>query len=360
MTSSCYSCSIVLLVFMFILNHQTFGLVPQFPKQFTMKYSVMTDSYTTRFLFAQDELKQKAYVEAHVDGQSEPIYLGWLLHSPPGALPDSPESKYMVDISYTPGFSDCAYHAFWNYTNRPQFNFPRHYFVQQKIGWNAKVVNFYDTPDHMILNGTVVINNKKYTRYETPQRCKYQNVEYPCQSIYFTADEHELPFQSIFVKQKQSDMDQEEYITTSYEFLEVAPPANSFWDINKLPKNWATSCDDGNRFIVTNPEEVQVHPGVTQYASISLGTPPHTINGTDVVTIQLFADKCSPCRTLDCIAFSPEEIKFNSKNWNIPQQVKILYAKRDGQESIVLRASGGGYTDLPDYGIDVTSSSTSN
>jgi hypothetical protein len=114
-----------------------------------------------------------------------------------------------------------------------------------------------------------------------------------------------------------------DYIHTGVTFSDLKK--NLLIDIRRpisIPKKWTTVCRDVKLGVSYDPQVLVIHSKPTGKVQVSLTAPPHQIHGNDTITIQWKANNCT-----DCFKFTPNQLSFNSENFQIQQTINITRLK---------------------------------
>ncbi|UJR12456.1 hypothetical protein I4U23_016632 [Adineta vaga] len=136
---------------------------------------------------------------------------------------------------------------------------------------------------------------------------------------------------------------------THYKIISIGKPDEKYF--NSIPKNWSIICQDANLGILYYPEAVTINLNRSSEIHISLSAPPHRINGNDTVRIQWKVTQCK-----DCFKWKPEQLYFNTKNFQIKQILTITRIKNGPLAMFSPIFNGGGFDLIPndDYRVIIT------
>ncbi|CAF1484041.1 unnamed protein product [Rotaria sp. Silwood1] len=303
---------------------------PYFPPQvtFTREEGVTTD------LFAIDEINQRAYYWHYIDSGDQ-LYAYVMQHFP-YAIPDSPESKYYVQLDvYEPIY--CEYTAIWKHGSGMHDSFPEHWYYG---GTSYNITNYIQFGSNMIHSNDSSNNEDHWYSENT---CSLDSEEiYPCEEIFFKKDT-DIPLRYVFVDGHGFFSSR---VTINYKIISIGKPSDKLFA--KIPKNWMDNCTDRNLALdFTYPSaEVKLHENVT--VTIRLTSPPHRIDGNNTMILQWKVDKTmSICQ--DCLTWEPKQLYFTIDNFHQYQKMVVTRIK-DGSETVLNPImKGGGYDKVPIY-----------
>ncbi|UJR16746.1 hypothetical protein I4U23_003646 [Adineta vaga] len=275
-------------------------------------------------LYAIDEVNQRAYKsDSYSVKQSE---TGYALKKFPYATPDSPQSKYYVQLLQ--GFPNigCIYGTYWKYGGSTFNAFPSHW----NNGTTFEIKTFIDFKYPMIQS----TNSSVYEDYwYSNQTCHPEGPnDVPCEEIYFRKNT-DIPVRSTQVLETPWETRQ---FTTEYLVISVGKPDDKYF--NSIPKDWATTCRDVMLGISYVPQSTKVDLNENVKIQVWLPTPPHRINGSDVVSIQWKANECS-----ECLTWTPKELSFNQKDFQVRQILTITRVKKGSTINLIPIFNGGGF-----------------
>ncbi|CAF1230003.1 unnamed protein product [Rotaria sordida] len=293
---------------------------PYFPPQILF--------FADNTLYAIDEINQRAYKSASSSvKQSE---TGYALKHFPFAIPGSPQSKYYVQL--LEGFPNigCIYGTYWKYGGSTFNAFPSHW----SNGTSFEIKNFMDFKYEMIRsNASSVYEDYWYSNVTChPEGPK----SVPCEEIYFRKNT-DIPVRSTQVISTPWEVRQ---FTTTYLVISVGKPDDKYFD--SIPKDWARTCQDVTLGVSYNPQSTKIDLNKSTKVQIWLPTPPHRIDGNDTVHIQWKADEC-----IDCFTWTPNQLSFNSENFQVRQTLTIARVKNGPQTHLIPIFKGGGFDDIP-------------
>jgi hypothetical protein len=186
-------------------------------------------------IVAIDEINQRAY-QSFSSGikSSEDSYV---LKNFPYATPDSPQSKYYVQLfeEYLP-HSQCMYGTYWKYGGSTFNAFPSHW----SNGTSFEIKNYINFKYPMIKS----TDSSAFEDYwYSNGKCKTDSEKiYPCEGIYFKKDT-DVPLRSTQVIYDGWEIKQ---YTRNYLVISVGKPDEKYF--NSMPKNWSSICLDQNKF----------------------------------------------------------------------------------------------------------------
>ncbi|CAF0858110.1 unnamed protein product [Adineta steineri] len=292
---------------------------PYFPPQ------IVFSSNNGVSIMAIDEINQRAYYTlAYGDSGRTSSYVSKKL---PYTIPDTPESKYYVQLVTNSVPSDCFYGTYWKYGGNAYNSFPAHWWVNH-TSFEIKSYNIFSyemkysndssrAEDYWFANTTCSVDSGEL---------------YPCQEIYFQKNT-QIPLRSTAVIRRGWNVIQE---TTPYQIISVGEPIDKYFE--SIPKDWYLTCRDLNLGLYYNPQTSKIDLNQSVKVEIWLITPPHRINGNDTVRIQWKSKECS-----DCFTFSPEELSFDDKNFEEKQILTITRVKDGSKTTLIPTFNGGGF-----------------
>lgn len=295
---------------------------PYFPSQITFT----TDASET--ILAIDEINQQAYQILKYGRNSTEN--SFLLKHFPYALPDSPQSKYYVQLLTDSDPMGCMYGTYWEKGGNVFNSFPPHWLngsfmqVRNFLDFRYPMIHSTDsslTEDYWYANATCQVDGGSF---------------YPCEEIYFQKNT-EIPLRSTRVTRRGWDVVQ---VVTNYRILSMGPLDSKFY--NSIPKDWALVCRDVLLGIYVSPQTVKLSLDQSADVQIWLPTAPHRINGNDTVTIRWKVADCA-----DCFTWTPEQLSFNGKNFQEKQTLTIKRLKNGTQTELVPIFQGGGFDVVP-------------
>ncbi len=307
----------------FILYHYGTDCVqPYFPSQIVFS----PDNGVTTI--AVDEINQRAYKS--IDWSSTDSEKSFALKHFPFADTDTPQSKYYVQLLIdSPSFA-CAYGIYWKY-GRNNFNsFPSHW-----TNGTSFEIKTYIQFDYEMIHSTNSSLDEDY--WYTNQTCQTDSgAVFHCQEIFFKKGT-QIPLRSTEVVRVGGV---EEQIITNYQLISMGKPDDKYFD--SIPKNWTTVCRDVKLGVSYDPQVLVIHSKPTGKVQVSLTAPPHQTHGNDTVTIQWKANNCT-----DCFKFTPNQLSFNSENFQIQQTINITRLKASPTISLIPIFHGGAFDVVP-------------
>ncbi|CAF1429433.1 unnamed protein product [Adineta ricciae] len=306
---------------------------PYFPRQVVF-------SSDGGLIVAIDEINQRAYQTLNYTSTEQ--HTSFVMQHFPYAVPDSPQSKYYVQLLLrTPPSLGCQYGTYWKYGEQNFNDFPVHWWVTESSFEIKNYINFHFGMIHS--KNTSSIDEDYWYSNET---CMLEDKEIlPCEEIYFKKNT-EIPLRSTVVVRYGMQVIQE---ITNYKIISIGKPDEKYFDL--IPKNWSVVCQDANLGIIYNPEAVTIDSNRSSDIHISLTAPPHRINGNDTVRIRW---KVTQCKT--CFKWIPEQLYFNSKNFQTTQILTIIRIKNGPLAKMFPIFKGGGFDSIStdDYSIIIT------
>ncbi|CAF1404747.1 unnamed protein product [Rotaria sordida] len=299
---------------------------PYFPPQITFS------TYENKAIYAIDELNQQAY-RSYIITPTLTEYSFAMQHFP-FAIPDSPESKYYVQLKLNFPSNSCNYGTYWKYGDYLSSAFPSHWNFNDS---SFKIDNFVNFRYEMIHS-----NNKTGDEdyWYANKICEIDTGEkFPCQEIYFKKNT-DIPLRTAQVFRRRWEVLHE---TIYYKVISIGKPDDRLF--KRIPQNWAYNCTDLALGLLYNPQILVISLDKTSSVQLWLNTPPHYINGNDTVTIEWQPSTASKCN--DCVTWTPKRFSFNSTNF---QQTQTLYITRvkDGQGVYLIPIFSGGGFDIVD------------
>ncbi|CAF1127658.1 unnamed protein product [Adineta steineri] len=296
---------------------------PYFPPQIVFSFD------DGQPLYAIDEINQRAYQSFTVEPWKP--QQSYLMKKFPYAIPDSPQSKYYVELVLDPIKDSCIYTTFWKYGAKYFSDFPSHWISN---GSSLEIKSFINFTYPMIHSTNFSSPDEDY--WYANQTCKIDSGEiYPCQEIYFKKNT-QIPLRLTQVISRDYRFIQ---TTINYNIISMGKPDDKYF--NSIPKDWFTACKDLDLGISYYPEFAKIYLHESAKFFISLSTPPHRINGNDTVRIQFNTTDC-----MDCFTISRKEFTFNTKNFNENQTLTITRMKDASQTTIIPIIYGGGFANI--------------
>ncbi|CAF1105022.1 unnamed protein product [Adineta steineri] len=259
----------------------------------------------------------------------------------PYAIPDSPQSKYYVQLLLlSPASLGCQYGTYWQYGTRNFNDFPFHWWSNAS---SFEIKNYINFNFEMIHSKNSSIDEDYWYANE---RCETGSGEiFPCQEIYFKKDT-QIPLRFTEVVRHGLQVVQD---VINYKVISMEKPDEKYFDL--IPRNWSLNCQDVNLGLLYDPETTTIDLNQSADIQISLSAPPHQIYGNDTVRIQWKAT-----RSKDCFKWTPEELYFNTKNFQEKQILTITRVKNGPLTVFYPIFNGGGFDPLSsdDYPIIIT------
>ena len=294
---------------------------PYFPSQITF---IPDDGRT---IMAIDEINQQAYLFlTYGQNSTEKTFL--LKHFP-YALPDSPQSKYYVQLLTDPSPYGCMYGTYWEKGGNAFNSFPSHWLNGSFI----EVKNYLQFQYPMIKSTDPSLTEDYWYANAT---CRADDGEYPCEEIFFQKNT-ETPLRSTRVVRRGWNVVQ---IVIKYNIISLGPLDRKF--VDSIPKNWSLACRDVMLGLFYDPQTSKIAVGQSSDVKIWLPTAPHRIDGDDTVTIQWRAKGCE-----DCFTWTPKQLAFNGKNYEEKQALTIKRVKNGTASQLIPIFQGGGFDPVP-------------
>ncbi|CAF3767350.1 unnamed protein product [Rotaria sp. Silwood1] len=160
---------------------------PYFPPQITF----IIEESNNRYLFAVDEINQRAYKWHRVDSVDQ--LHAYVMQHFPYAIPDSPESKNYVQLEvYEPVY--CVYTAIWKYGGGMHDSFPEHWYYNMT---SFKIGNYMEFSSKMI---HATNSSKDEDHWYSEDICTLETGdEYPCEEIFFKKNT-DIPLRYTFIE----------------------------------------------------------------------------------------------------------------------------------------------------------------
>ncbi|CAF1304929.1 unnamed protein product [Rotaria sp. Silwood1] len=270
-------------------------------------------------IIAIDEINQRAYIST--GGET-----AFVMKHFPYAIPDSPQSKYYVQLLVVHPSNWCAYGTYWKYGGNIYNSFPSDWVN----GTSFEIKNYMKFTYNMIHSNDSSIDEDYWYSDVT---CKVQTGEtYPCEEIYFKKNT-QIPLRLSRVVRQGWNIVKATY---PYTIISMGKPDDKYF--NSLPKNWSFICQDTMLGLLHYPQTAKVNLNESVEVEIWLPTPPHRINGNDTVIIQWKLRECT-----DCFTWTPKQLSFNTENFQERQILKITRVKDGSQTNLVPVFNGGGF-----------------
>jgi hypothetical protein len=294
---------------------------PYFPPQIVFS----TDD--GRSIIAIDEINQRAYTSlTYGDKGRETSYL---MEHFPYAIPDSPQSKYYVQLLIDSPPLGCMYGTFWKYGGSTFNSFPSHWRINSSSIRVENYINFKYEMLHSKDSSTDV------DYWYSNVTCQVDGGEtYPCEEIYFQKNT-QIPLQFVQVLRRGWAVTQ---VKTNYKIISIGKPDDKLFD--SIPENWSAVCRDVMLGLLYYSQTSKIILNQSVKVEVWLITPPHRINGNDTVSIQWKSTQC-----IDCFTWTPNQLSFNSDNFQ-ERQILTITRVKDGPKSTLIPIFNGGGFDL--------------
>jgi hypothetical protein len=311
-----FLCLISFILFIYL----TTSTQPNFPSQISFSYN------DDQVFYAIDQINQRAYKTVHFGTNQQETTFAF--KHIPFALPDSPESKYYVQLLIDSPPFRCIYGTYWEHGGCTFNSFPSDWAINRTS---------FEIKEYLQFSYTMIHSNdssKNEDYWYANINCKVDSGEtYPCQEIFFQKNT-DIPLRLTEVVRRESNVRQE---VTYYTNVSIGNAIDKYFD--SIPKNWSFACRDIMLGILINPQITEIPLNKHVQIQIWLSTPPHRINGSDTVTIQWTAPSCS-----DCFTWSPKQLSFNIENFEEKQTLTITRVKNtSSQTEIYPIFNGGGF-----------------
>ena len=279
-------------------------------------------------VIAVDELNQRAY-NTLVYGSSG-RETSYVLQHFPYAIPDSPQSRFYVQLLIDSPPLGCMYGTYWKYGGNTFNSFPSHWLN----GTSFQIGNYIQFKYEMI-HSTDPTQSEDY--WYATQTCQVDSGEaYPCEEIYFQKNT-QIPLRFTQVIRRGWNMIQE---ITSYKIISMEKPSDQLFD--SIPENWSLICRDVMLGLLYYPQSSKLNVTEQVTVQIWLITPPHRIDGNDTVIIEWKPNQCD-----DCLTWTPNRLSFNGKNFQERQKLTITRVKRGPTMTLSPVFYGGGFDLVP-------------
>jgi len=275
-------------------------------------------------LYAIDQVNQRAFVSI----KDNPAQNGYVFQHFPYSPADTPQSRHYVRLITTDNPKTCAYETYWKYGRNSSNYFPEH--------WNNQTT--FQIGNYLNLNYTMIYNFNQSDLEEdywySAETC-YDAVHdvHPCFRLYFK-HANDTPLRSI---QLQSVGERSFFQTTEYQIISIGKPDDKYFA--GIPTNWYTSCLDTDLQLEFFADSYVIYYRTHRTVAVSLFAPPHRVNGNDSVTITWNLTGCDN----DCLTWAPQQLTFNSQNFNRIQNLTFL--RIDDSDRTFIRPTfiGGGF-----------------
>jgi hypothetical protein len=276
-------------------------------------------------IYAIDEINQRAYTTLKYGASGRTT--SFAMQHFPFAIPDSPESKYYVQLLIDSIPFDCSYGTYWQYGGNIYNAFPSHWWVNRT---SFQIKNYLEFKYQMIKSDKFT-NDEDY--WYANITCEVDGgATYPCEEIYFQKNT-DVPLRSTGVVRRGWSIVQE---IINYQIISMGKPDEKYFD--SIPKNWSLICRDVMLGLFYYPQTTKIELNRGVDVQIWLITPPHRINGNDTVTIQWNSNECK-----DCFTTSPKELSFNIANFQKKQTLTITRVKEGPKTTLIPTFNGGGF-----------------
>jgi hypothetical protein len=116
----------------------------------------------------------------------------------------------------------------------------------------------------------------------------------------------------------------------------MGKPDDKYFD--SIPKDWFLKCRDVMLGLLYYPQTTKISLKQSSEVQVWLISPPHRINDNDTMTIQWKPTNCT-----DCFTWIPQELSFNSENFQQRQTLTITRVKDGPQTTLIPIFNGGGF-----------------
>ncbi|CAF3718773.1 unnamed protein product [Rotaria sp. Silwood1] len=275
-------------------------------------------------IFAIDEINQRAYVTYPFTPSLRQT--AWVMQHFPYAVPDSPQSKYYVQLSALSPMDSCMYGTYWKYGGNMLNFFPSHWIN----GSSFKIKNYMKF-NYVMIHSTNSSEDEDH--WYSNVTCRPDSGEIvPCQEMYFEKNTN-IPRRSVEVHRAEWKVIQ---VTTYFTIKRIGKPDDKYF--NSIPKDWFHICRDDDLEVLYNPQTISLSLHESVKVQVWLSTPPHRIDGNDTVIIQW-----KSINYTDCFTLSPKELIFNIENFHERQTLTITRVKNTEQTMLIPIFNGGGF-----------------
>ncbi|CAF1568640.1 unnamed protein product [Rotaria sordida] len=250
---------------------------PYFPSQ------IVFSPDNNKTIFAIDEMNQRAYKTVTYGATVRET--SYLMKNFPYTIPDSPQSKYYVQLLVDTPSNSCQYATFWKYGGSTFNSFPLHW----QLNASSIQVDNYIKFKYEMLHSTDSSTDEDYW-YSNVTCQVYGGAVYPCEEIYFIKNT-QIPLRFTEVVRRGWFLVQ---LTTSYNVISMRKPDEKLFD--SIPKTWPDSCRDYSLGLLYYPQRTKILVNEKAQVQVWLIAPPHRINGSDTVTIHWKSDEFSKKR----------------------------------------------------------------
>jgi hypothetical protein len=295
---------------------------PYFPSEIV--FSVNND----QTLYAIDEINQQAYTMIKYGSTGQET--SFAMQHFPYAIPNSPESKYYVQLLIDSPPVGCMYGTYWKYGGNQFNSFPSHWLN----GTSFQIKNYINFKYQMIHSTNSSVDED---HWYSNVKCQIDGgEEFPCEQIYFKKNT-DIPLRLVQVLRRGWNVIQ---VTTSYQIISMGKSEEKYFD--SIPKNWSLICRDVMLGLLYYPQTSKIDLNQSVKVQIWLPTPPHRINGNDTVIIQWNPTQCK-----DCFTISPKELTFNIDNFQERQTLTITRVNNGQKTTLIPNFNGGGFGPVP-------------
>ncbi|CAF3412796.1 unnamed protein product [Rotaria socialis] len=295
---------------------------PYFPSQ------IVFSPDSGRTVIAIDEINQKAFKTSAYGSKGQEN--SYVTKHFPYSIPDSPQSKYYVQLLVDSPPLGCMYGTYWKYGGNVFNSFPSHWLN----GSSFKIENYIKYPYEMI-HSMSSSQDEDYWYANVTCRTDPGNI-YPCEEIYFKKDT-EIPLRSTKVIRQGWNVVQ---VTTPYEIISIGKPDDKYFD--SIPENWSSICRDVMLGLLYYPQSTKIMLNEAVQIQVWLSTPPHQINGNSTARIQWKSAQYN-----DCFILTPKELSFDNENFYERQTLTITRVKDGPQTNLIPIFNGGGFDAVP-------------
>ncbi|CAF2716645.1 unnamed protein product [Rotaria sp. Silwood2] len=314
--------SLLLFILLIVLGRCT---QPYFPPQLLF--------FAGSTLYAIDEINQRAYKSASESIKSSET--AYAMKNFPYSIPDSPQSKYYVQLQDKFPDTGCRYGTYWKYGGSNFNAFPAHW----SNGSSFEIKSFINFKYEMIRSNKSSVYEDYWYSNKT---CHPLGKACPCEEIYFRKGT-DIPVRSTQVIRTPWDIQQ---YTTEYLMIKIGKPDDKYFD--PIIKDWAFTCRDVMLGLLYNPNTSKIDLNQSVKIQVWLSSPPHRINETDTVSIQWEAAECT-----DCFTWIPKQLSFNSKNFHERQILTITRVKGGPKTTLIPIFNGGGFDLVPPHNYTI-------
>lgn len=244
----------------------------------------------------------------------------------PFAVPDSPQSKYYVQLLIDNPPFNCIYGTYWKYGGNTFNSFPSHW----TNGKSFEIKNYLEFRYGMIHSTNSSLDEDYWYANET---CRVDSgATFPCQEIFFKKNT-DIPLRSTQVIRGGWAIIQ---VTTYYQVISMGKPDEKYFD--SIPNDWSLTCQDVMLGVLYYPQTTKIDLNQSVQVQIVLPTPPHRINGNDTTIIRWESQDCPAC-----FSTSPKELIFNIENFQERQTLTITRLKNGRKTTLMPIFNGGGF-----------------